>query len=63
MDPTLAAGDILAGDTRSATFYEEPTPIRVNAIDLPKGGVDLGLFGYHALLVNDPNSLFIITAG
>ena len=63
VDPTLAAGDILAGDTRAATFYEEPTPIRVNAIDLPKGGVDLGLFGYHALLVNDPNALFIITAG
>ena len=63
VDPTLAAGDILAGDTRAATFYEEATPIRVNAIDLPKGGIDLGLFGYHALLVNDPSALFIIAAG
>lgn len=60
---SLEAGTILAGDSRAATHYEEKTPIRVNAVDLPRGGVDLGIFGYHATIVNDPRSLFKITAG
>lgn len=62
VDPSLAAGTILAGDKRAATYYEDGTPIRINAIDLPKGGIDLGLFGYYGLLVNDERALFKIDA-
>ena len=62
VDPSLTATTILAGDSRAATFYEAAPPIRVNAVDLPKGGVDLGLFGYHGLLINDPASIFKIEA-
>lgn len=62
VDPTLGATEILAGDKRCATFYEQTPPVRVNAIDLPKGGIDLGLFGYHAVIVNDANALFKVIA-
>nr|WP_279544001.1 HK97 family phage prohead protease [Leucobacter ruminantium] len=51
--PDLAPGQISAFDKRAATWFEKQPPIRVNAIDLPKGGIDLGLFGYDALLIND----------
>ena len=55
--PALAAGTYLALDSRAATFYEKNPPVRVNAIDLAHGGVDLGLFGYHGLIVNDARAL------
>ncbi len=57
VEPGLAAGSFLAVDPRAATFYESNPPVRVNAIDLPRGGVDLGLFGYHGLIVNDARAL------
>lgn len=60
VDPNMTATSILAGDRRAATYFEAAPPIRVNAIDLPNGGIDLGLFGYYAVLVNDPASLFKI---
>ncbi|WP_217182608.1 HK97 family phage prohead protease [Streptomyces sp. AC495_CC817] len=55
--PSLAAGQILGFDKRAATYFENTPPIRVNAVDLPKGGIDLGLFGYDAVLVNDPRAI------
>lgn len=63
LDPTLGAKEILAGDKRCATYYEKTPPVRVNAVDLPRGGIDLGLFGYHALIVNDANAVFKVVAG
>lgn len=57
-DPALGSGKILAGDKRAATWYEKNPPVRVQAVDLPRGGVDIAVFGYHALLVNDPQALF-----
>lgn len=47
----LAAGNVLVGARESATSYELPgSPIRVEALDMVKGGVDVGLFGYHAVV-------------
>lgn len=63
VDPTLPATTILAGDGRASTYFEAAPPIRVNAVDLGRGGLDLGLFGYMATLVNDPSSIFKIEAG
>src|SRR5262245_33735360 len=58
MAPALPAKTLLAGDRNACTFYEpSPNPIRVNAINLPNGGVDLGVFGYHAILINDARGL------
>jgi len=52
----LAAGTILAADRRAARARRKQ--VRVNAIDLPKGGVDLGVFGYAAILVEDARALW-----
>lgn len=60
-DSTLAPGVVLAGDRNAATYYEEKPPVRVNAVDLANGGVDLGLFGYDGLIVNDERALLKTT--
>lgn len=62
VNPALAPGTILAGDGRAVTFYENDVPIRVNAVNLPKGAVDLGLFGYCGAIVNDSTALMKIEA-
>lgn len=59
--PDLKPGEVLAFDKRAATYYEKTPPIRVNAVDLPRGGIDLALFGYQALLVNDPRAIVSAT--
>ena len=63
VEPTLAASSYLAVDPRAATYYEKNPPVRVNAVDLPRGGVDLGLFGYHGLIVNDSRAIISGTVG
>lgn len=57
--PELGGSEILALDRRASTHYEKTPPVRVNAVDLPRGGVDLGLFGYSAVLVNDPRAVVV----
>ncbi|MCI7456985.1 HK97 family phage prohead protease [Actinomyces urogenitalis] len=58
VNTSLPAGEIIAGDKRAVTWFEDTPPIRVDAIDLPRGGVDLGLFAYYAVMTNDPKALF-----
>jgi hypothetical protein len=51
-------GTITAGLTGAATWYElGGSPIRVEALDLVKGGVDEAFFGYHAELLNDSRGI------
>lgn len=57
VDTTLASGEYLAADSRAVTPYEKNPPVRVNAVDLPKGGIDLGLFGYVGAIVNDARAV------
>lgn len=57
VDPTLGATQYLAMDPRAATFHEKNPPVRVNAVDLAHGGIDLGLFGYLGLIVNDARAI------
>ena len=57
----LAAGVLVAADRRAAKFREHR--VRVNAIDLPRGGVDLGLFAYNAYLVQDARAIWSTTVG
>ena len=38
-----------------------PGPINVQAVNLPNGGIDLGLFGYWAQQVHDDDGLATIT--
>jgi hypothetical protein len=48
----LDPGTVLAGDKLAVTFYESPT-IRVQAVNIPNGGIDLAVFSYQATMVND----------
>jgi len=58
----LPPGTILAGDRRAATLYlHQPNPIRVQALDIPRGGIDIAIFAYMALLVNDARGLVRLT--
>lgn len=47
---SLANGTMVAGD-RNAVDFRETGPIRVQAINLPNGGIDVALFGYQGAIV------------
>ena len=53
--PTAAAnGEVIVAAREAMTFYElGEAPIRVEAVDMVKGGVDPGVFGYYANIAND----------
>jgi hypothetical protein len=58
----LDAGTVLVGSREAATSYELPgSPIRVEALDMVKGGIDVGLFGYHAVVLHDAGALALVT--
>jgi HK97 family phage prohead protease len=60
--PILPAGTVTAGDRRAATQYTpRGNPFTVRAVDLANGGVDVGVFGYSAELVNDPLGIVTVT--
>lgn len=64
--PALPTGTVLGGDRRAATYFEPSgNPIRVQAVNIPNGGIDLGVFGYSATLINDPAGIAknTVTAG
>jgi hypothetical protein len=56
VDAALPAGTILGGDRDAVTLYETG-PINVNAVNLPNGGIDYGIFGYWTQLVHDDDGL------
>jgi hypothetical protein len=58
----LPNGTVVAGDRRAVTHYQpRGNPFTVRAVDLPKGGMDVAVFGYTADLVNDPLGLVSVT--
>jgi HK97 family phage prohead protease len=60
----LGAGQILGADKRAATYYEASSvPVRVTAQDIPRGGVDLGVFGYAGAIVHDPRAIWVSDDG
>jgi hypothetical protein len=66
VDPGLAAGTVLAGDRNAATHFEAAgSPLRVQAVNIPNGGIDIGVFGYAGDLLNDARGLVkqAVTAG
>lgn len=54
--PELAAGTVIGYDTRAAEVRER-NPIRLQAFDIAKGGVDLGFYSYGGLIVKDPRAI------
>jgi hypothetical protein len=62
--PILPASTVTAGDRRAATQYTpRGNPFTVRAVDLANGGMDVGVFGYSAELVNDPAGIVTVTVG
>jgi hypothetical protein len=54
----LDDGDVIVGASQAATSFELPgSPLRVEAENIAKGGIDVGLFGYHAVAFNNLNAL------
>lgn len=50
----VTAGHVIVGTSAAMDYYELPgSPIRVEAVDLTKGGVDAGAFGYYATVLHD----------
>jgi hypothetical protein len=58
----LAAGSVLVGAREAVTVAELPgAPIRVNALDIARGGIDEALFGYVQTRVEYPTGLQLVT--
>lgn len=55
-DFDLPADTVLAYDRRAATVFESPQ-INVEAIDINRGGIDIGFFAYGGTLVNDARAI------
>lgn len=59
---TLAAKRVVVGSRDAATVYELPgSPIRVEGLDIAKGGIDPAVYGYIATVVNDVTGLASVT--
>jgi hypothetical protein len=57
----LDAGSVLVGARDAVTVHELPgSPIRVNALDIAKGGVDEAVFGYVAARIDSTDALSLI---
>lgn len=58
----VTAGNVLVGAKEAATALELPgSPIRVNAIDIARGGIDEALFGYIGVKIDYPTGLQLVT--
>lgn len=54
----VAANEVIVGAREAVTFFElSGSPIRVEAVDVNRGGFDEALFGYYALVLNDARGL------
>lgn len=58
LNSNLPAGTIIAGDRRAVAIAEKD--VKVTALDVANGGVDLGVFGYVGVLVTDPASIVVV---
>ena len=60
---TLATNRVLVGCKAAVTVLELPgVPIRIDALDLARGGIDKAAFGYLGVNVNDALGLQLVTA-
>lgn len=58
----ITAGEVLVGCREAATVHElAGSPIRAEGLDMVKGGIDTGLFGYYATRIDEPEGLAHVT--
>lgn len=61
-DAAFPADTVVVGARAAATVYQlAGSPIRVEALDIARGGIDVGLFGYLAIGVNDVDGLALVS--
>ncbi len=58
--PSLAAGTMLGADANAVDF-RETGPFRVQAVNIPNGGIDVALFGYQGQIVRDDRGIVKVT--
>lgn len=59
----LPAGQVIVGHQNAMQFHElDGVPIRVEGLDVVKGGVDPAAFGYAAAVVHDPAGIVRVQA-
>ena len=57
----LDKGEVLVGARQAVTIHELSTvPIRVEAVDMARGGVDEGAFGYIGSVVHEASALALV---
>ena len=58
----IAGTDVYVGAGQAITVRELPgSPLRADALDIARGGIDHGLFGYLGVQVNKPDALLHVT--
>lgn len=56
--PSVPAGTVIVGNKNAGQFLELPgVPIRAEVVDMVNGGVDGGVFGYYATVLNMPTAI------
>jgi len=56
--PLVPAGKVIVGARGAVSWYERAgSPIRVETVNLANGGIDGGVFGYYATMLNDAKGL------
>ncbi len=59
---SMPNGTALVGAKEAATSHELPgVPIRVEGLDMVKGGIDPGLFGYYGTVIHDEAALALVS--
>lgn len=60
----VEAGTVIVGAKQAVSWYERAgSPIRVETVDLAHGGIDGGVFGYYATLLNNAGGLVSVAIG
>jgi hypothetical protein len=57
----IGSYQVIAGTRNAASFHELAPALRVNVANVANGGIDAGLFGYCATVVNQPAGLAVAT--
>jgi hypothetical protein len=58
----MTAGAVLVGAKEAATSHElAGVPIRVEGLDMVRGGIDPGVFGYAGNVIHDASALSLVT--
>lgn len=61
--PGLTGAQLVVGSKSASRWHEFATPIRVQAVNVAQGGIDLGVFQYYAGYVRNPAAVRTSTVG